>query len=690
MLEKEIRIRDPHLAIEYFENYIKMFDYNSYIHDDVLLDENVESLINECMSFSYDNPLTYELEFRILIKLLSIRINSLALLEEEILDSYKKNNIIKINDQFEFYKKIISYLRDNADYYLSILIFDINMFIKYNGDRDTPIEFKEQYNSLKKALESVKNVSKLTDIKLIKKEELRKTRTIINRYVKDGLSPKRIYDNGVHYLNNEEYDKAIKELIRIPLYKDSIDIISRINTINYFDNDIIIFKENAYRLERIDNVSNLTNNGSVVIQNIKTIISKFGSTLFYINGSNLLISYNFESKELKEISNLKTKNIVDKRIILRDVYIILKDEKYSLFKLDMSSSELMLMKEDPSELKFINDFYILNSNTNTIIQKLEDNSFTKIIEKCIDILYIDDNYIIFNELDNSRRTFLHNNLKNRTQELDLNIERIVKIYKDEIYYEIKFGKRNILLSYSISRKTKRIISDSLNKFIGIYDDYIYVIEDKELTTLLSRYDVYELENTSLVVEVEDVHYITSNTIIYTDKYSCLYMFDLIDMVEKEITRLMTNIKKEENYIYFLIENALYRYDVLNKEYMFIKNDIVDYNVFDSFIYLKKESSYSKLNLNTLEEEIIFIASPQNKEDLNENESDIKDDAIRCKKRSFKELFKAKKNGEYLSDDELKVLRRHINVYYKSAILVTVILFIILLSIYVLFQTKVFR
>ena len=690
MLEKEIRIRDPHLAIEYFENYIKMFDYNSYIHDDVLLDENVESLINECMSFSYDNPLTYELEFRILIKLLSIRINSLALLEEEILDSYKKNNIIKINDQFEFYKKIISYLRDNADYYLSILIFDINMFIKYNGDRDTPIEFKEQYNSLKKALESVKNVSKLTDIKLIKKEELRKTRTIINRYVKDGLSPKRIYDNGVHYLNNEEYDKAIKELIRIPLYKDSIDIISRINTINYFDNDIIIFKENAYRLERIDNVSNLTNNGSVVIQNIKTIISKFGSTLFYINGSNLLISYNFESKELKEISNLKTKNIVDKRIILRDVYIILKDEKYSLFKLDMSSSELMLMKEDPSELKFINDFYILNSNTNTIIQKLEDNSFTKIIEKCIDILYIDDNYIIFNELDNSRRTFLHNNLKNRTQELDLNIERIVKIYKDEIYYEIKFGKRNILLSYSISRKTKRIISDSLNKFIGIYDDYIYVIEDKELTTLLSRYDVYELENTSLVVEVEDVHYITSNTIIYTDKYSCLCMFDLIDMVEKEITRLMTNIKKEENYIYFLIENALYRYDVLNKEYMFIKNDIVDYNVFDSFIYLKKESSYSKLNLNTLEEEIIFTASPQNKEDLNENESDIKDDAIRCKKRSFKELFKAKKNGEYLSDDELKVLRRHINVYYKSAILVTVILFIILLSIYVLFQTKVFR
>ena len=288
------------------------------------------------------------------------------------------------------------------------------------------------------------------------------------------------------------------------------------------------------------------------------------------------------------------------------------------------------MKEDPSELKFINDFYILNSNTNTIIQKLEDNSFTKIIEKCIDILYIDDNYIIFNELDNSRRTFLHNNLKNRTQELDLNIERIVKIYKDEIYYEIKFGKRNILLSYSISRKTKRIISDSLNKFIGIYDDYIYVIENKELTTLLSRYDVYELENTSLVVEVEDVHYITSNTIIYTDKYSCLYMFDLIDMVEKEITRLMTNIKKEENYIYFLIENALYRYDVLNKEYMFIKNDIVDYNVFDSFIYLKKESSYSKLNLNTLEEEIIFTASPQNKEDLNENESDIIDDAIRCK------------------------------------------------------------
>ena len=378
MLEKEIRIRDPHLAIEYFENYIKMFDYNYYIHDDVLLDENVESLINECMSFSYDNPLTYELEFRILIKLLSIRINSLALLEEEILDSYKKNNIIKINDQFEFYKKIISYLRDNADYYLSILIFDINMFIKYNGDRDTPIEFKEQYNSLKKALESVKNVSKLTDIKLIKKEELRKTRTIINRYVKDGLSPKRIYDNGVHYLNNEEYDKAIKELIRIPLYKDSIDIISRINTINYFDNDIIIFKENAYRLERIDNVSNLTNNGSVVIQNIKTIISKFGSTLFYINGSNLLISYNFESKELKDISNLKNKNIVDKWIILRDVYIILKDEKYSLFKLDMSSSELMLMKEDPSELKFINDFYILNSNTNTIIQKLEDNSWMHI------------------------------------------------------------------------------------------------------------------------------------------------------------------------------------------------------------------------------------------------------------------------------------------------------------------------
>ena len=690
MLEKEIRIRDPHLAIEYFEHYIKMFDYNSYIHDNVLLDENVESLINECMSFSYDNPLTYELEFRILIKLLSIRINSLALLEEEILDSYKKNNIIKINDQFEFYKKIISYLRDNADYYLSILIFDINMFIKYNGDRDTPIEFKEQYNSLKKALESVKNVSKLTDIKLIKKEELRKTRTIINRYVKDGLSPKRIYDNGVHYLNNDEYDKAIKELIRIPLYKDSIDIISRINTINCFDNDIIIFKENAYRLERIDNVSNLTNNGSVVIQNIKTIISKFGSTLFYINGSNLLISYNFESKELKEISNLKTENIVDKRIILRDVYIILKDEKYSLFKLDMSSSELILMKEDPSELKFINDFYILNSNTNTIIQKLEDNSFTKIIEKCIDILYIDDNYIIFNELDNSRRTFLHNNLKNRTQELDLNIERIAKIYKDEIYYEIKFGKRNILLSYSISRKTKRIISDSLNKFIGIYDDYIYVIEDKELTTLLSRYDVYELENTSLVVEVEDVHYITSNTIIYTDKYSCLYMFDLIDMAEKEITRLMTNIKKEENYIYFLIKNALYRYDVLNKEYMFIKNDIVDYNVFDSFIYLKKESSHSKLNLNTLEEEIIFTASPQNKEDLNENESDIIDDAIRCKKRSFKELFKAKKNGEYLSDDELKVLRRHINAYYKSAILVTVILFIILLSIYVLFQTKVFR
>ncbi|MBR4237338.1 hypothetical protein IKQ02_02760 [bacterium] len=677
-----ITIKDPKSALEYFDNYLKTFNYYEYIETKILLNNDLSVLISRCMSENYTNYLTHELDFKIISKMLSIRIDAFSLFNEKILDYYKKDNIIKLKETFNKYREILDFLIDNTDEYLKTLLLDINMFLKYGGSESEYSSLIETYNTLKNILLSLKRVSKLEDISVIKLENEKRLRNLTKIYKTNGINPHETYKKALNYYIEKNYNEAIKLFIQIEEYKDSKEFIHRINNISYYDDKLLITDDNIFKVEYIDNNSfNLSNLDNIKVKNIQKIFCKFGNAIYYLNTSNKILKYDLTSNEELLIVELNTRfDVIDYLVFGYYLYFISFGDNISfLYKIDLLEDKLSIIEENKESMFFMNDYLVYTENENKIIKKI-DYSSTFLLEDSSEIIEIKDNTIIYK---NNNTFYLYLVKKNKHIEIESNIFKLDKIYKDNILYEIKLGGSNLLISFNLKDATKKVISKSLEKFIDVKDDYIYYLENNSLCNSLNLIDIYSYSIEQIAFDVSTFVDISNEFIIYQDKNMAINLIHKETKQKEEIASFSNIVDCSNEFIYFEIGDNLYSYNLIDKTYSLLMEDKENYKIIQNKVYSKYQNKYFIFDINSKKEEIIsnIIESKEIKEETKPKIEKV-DNRI-----TIRSVIRKKKKGILLSIEEINLLKEYTHKYLRNAIITVILLFLALVFFYFLLLNR---
>ena len=237
-----------------------------------------------------------------------------------------------------------------------------------------------------------------------------------------------------------------------------------------------------------------------------------------------------------------------------------------------------------------------------------------------------------------------------------------------------------MVSYSPTKNTKTTISNSLDSFLDVKDDYIYFIEKKSLCNVLCRADIYSNTVNQTASDVSNIIDISSNRIIYQDSDYDIRILNTDSNETIEVSHFSDNVSYSNNLLLFEIGITLYSYNLLDGTYRLLIETKDEYKVVNNIIYSLSNDKLYIVNIDDYHTEIIEIIKP--------SEEIIEETVIESKdKISINEIIATKKNGGDLSINQINALKEYTKKYYRNMIIVIVILFIILASFYLLFFFK---
>ena len=312
------------LGLIYLDNFCDSFDWREFAHNAELSVRVLDAIAEiSRLKFSSD-PLTYLLAFRCTAIPVLKKIEGLDVLEVEIIDNYKSDDISDAFEYTDLYCDITHTVASKRDGIIAKLEKDVALAKKFGIDAKIADDLDKSLAVFRDKVGAVTVASGIESVPgYLKAKELRDGELYL-KFREKGIDAEKTYEKAIGLIAEGNVDSALHLLGAINGYKDSAKLIARHSTIFKFNDELFEMagkcyfvkdevsyfnvsedqpEEAAAKTQKLYEIVKNVPTGSPVLSGISKIIHCYGSRIFFVRGGVNVCAY--ESKSANTFANVK-------------------------------------------------------------------------------------------------------------------------------------------------------------------------------------------------------------------------------------------------------------------------------------------------------------------------------------------------------------------------------------------------
>ena len=314
-IENDRRIADgvtsSGAGIIYFDNFCESYDWREFALHSNLSISTLDSVAEACkLKFSAD-PITYYLDFRCRAIPVLKKIDGLDVLEIEIIDNYKSDDISDLFEYVDLYSSITKAIEAKRDGIITELKRDIKLAKRFAIDPYLLQDLERTLEMFIEKVNSIKVTANIEEIPGYAKAKALKDSKLADDIRKKGIDAEKTYERGLKLLEAGNIDNAMHLFAAIYGYKDTEKLIKDNSTIFKFNDELAELAGKYYVVRRTSSPVFEPSNpvpvteGSLAFYEIRDkipstmptltsvtdILYSFGSKVFYLRNNVSICCY---------------------------------------------------------------------------------------------------------------------------------------------------------------------------------------------------------------------------------------------------------------------------------------------------------------------------------------------------------------------------------------------------------------
>ena len=518
--EEDKRIADgvtsSSAGIIYFDNFCDSYNWKEFALHPTLSIPTLESIREACkIKFSAD-PLTYLLDFRCIAIPVLKKIEGLDVLEVEIIDNYKSDDLSDLFEYVDLYSAVTQAIVEKRSSLIKALATDIKLAKKFGANPVIVHDLEQTYYLFVEKIAAVKVASDIEDIPGYQKAKTIRDAKLAIKIRKKGIDAEKTYQKAVELLEAGNIDNALHLFASVYGYKDSEKYINDNSKIFKFNNELAEMASNYYLIKQDSNpifdpklpnptyegvmslykINNATPSKSPSLTMISDVIHSFGSKIFFMRNNVSICCYFTESTNFD--ANVK---ILDEApsgdYVIRHPKPIYYSSDKTKFFIRKKLREISSVKKGCFGRKKVTKKLAENRGNNYSIVLVDmDNATSKIIlPEVIDIMdyYNDKIFYTMLEKGSSYPSFRVYDIEKETSTEILNSNCLIhSVNNGKIIYSLRVGDTFNTDIYSIDIETREahLIDSNIRKYYTTHGNRVFytVGTEEDIRLYSANYD----------------------------------------------------------------------------------------------------------------------------------------------------------------------------------------------------------
>ncbi len=571
-------------ALAYVSNYLEDYDWACFAESARLTIPLLDAISESCkLKFSTD-PITYILDFRRIAVPVLKKIECLDLIEVEIINNYKSDDISDLYEYFDTYSAITHAIVDMRDSLYKDLTADIRLASKFGADKMIINELERSLDVFDGKVRAITAVNDLNEIEMYRQAKLAKDAKLVETLRESGLDAEKTYAKALELLEDGNVDSALHLLHAVAGYKDTCDIIKRHSRTYSFNNEFIEMAGRRYILERREtfefNVKKPTEYTPSVlfslyeivggvpstvpsITQISKLIGCHGTRIFYIRNDETICCFETNSELL--YANVRELDSA----VMRGDYVY-GDERPVKFSTDRSKFFILKKLRDEvkrgcfgRKKKVKSVGFTRQNNYAVVLVDMDTVMARTVLPSIVDVMYYFDDKIFYTTVsaDTGAQSFRLCNIVDGTNDAILDMECVIhSVVGGKVIYSLWAPSCYNMDLYSIDLETKEkaLIDTNVHSYRETHlDKVFYTVGSDDYNRLYSaNFDGSDkqeiMENAGRILSIRSgwIYYVSGE-----GRNACLMKVSADGTKHTLIaSRFDRLVKRDDGYIYYVTTN----------------------------------------------------------------------------------------------------------------------------------------
>lgn len=503
-------------GIIYFDNFCESYNWKDFALQTNLSIPTLESIREACkIKFSAD-PITYLLDFRCIAIPVLKKIEGLDVLEVEIIDNYKSDDLSDLFEYVDLYSAITQSIVEKRSSLIKALAADIKLAKKFGANPIIVHDLEQTYYLFVEKIAAVKVISNIEDIPGYQKAKAIRDAKLAIKIRKKGIDAEKTYEKALSLMEAGNVDNALHLFSAVYGYKDSEKYIDDSSKIFKFNNELVEMASNYYLIKKdsepifdpkqpdptyegvmsLYQINRAIPSKSPALTMISDVIHSYGSKIFYMRNNVSICCYFTESTNYN--ANVK---ILDEGpsgdYVLRHSNPIYYSSDKSKFFIRKKLREVTSTKRGCFGRKKVTKKLAENRGNNYSIVLVDmDNVTSKIIlPEVVDIMdyYNDKIFYTVLEKDSKYPSFRVYDIEKETSTEILNSNCLIhSVSNGKIIYSQKVGNTFNSDIYSIDIDTRQtyLVDSNIRKYYTTHGNRVFytVGTDEDIRLYSAAFD----------------------------------------------------------------------------------------------------------------------------------------------------------------------------------------------------------
>ncbi len=483
-------------GLAYIGNFFEGYDWASFAESDKLTIPLLDAIAETCkIKFSTD-PLTYILNFRRIAVPVLKKIEGLEVLEVEILNKYKSDDISDIFEYFDTYSSITRAIVSSRAALYSELQTNIRLADRFGADRLIIEDLERSLEVFETECAKVNAIEDISEIESYRVAKRAKDELLSSKLRESGIDAQKTYEKAVSLLEAGDVDNALHLFHAVRGFRDSVELIKKHSRTFSFNDEFVemagikyllikrdITEFNVLKPDEYDKVSigalHEIKNGVPekypAISDITKIIGCYGSRIFFIRNNEKICCYDTKSDELYA-------NVRDLDTALRGDYVV---DEYHPIRFSSDRSKFFICKKLRDEVKRgcfgrkkVKNTVSRQNNYSVVLINMDNVTARTILPAVVDIMdYFNDKLFYTTiALEGGGASFRVCNIDDGTNDSILDAECIIHDVCDgKIIYSTWAPNQYNTNIYSVDLATKEVSTIDVNvkEFYTTYESKVF-------------------------------------------------------------------------------------------------------------------------------------------------------------------------------------------------------------------------
>lgn len=208
-------------ALIYFDNLCDTYDWKKFAFSPDITIRVAEELAESCKIKFSDDPATYLFDFRRIAIPAFKKLEALKLLEVEIIENYKSDDISSLFEYVDLYSSITAAIERNKDNLIKTLETDVRLAEKFGAEKSVTDDLKKSLDFFKSEVSDIKEVTDIESIPGYQSAKELCDAKLAERLAKAGIDAARTYSKAKTFLDEGDVNSALHLFRVLEGYRDS-------------------------------------------------------------------------------------------------------------------------------------------------------------------------------------------------------------------------------------------------------------------------------------------------------------------------------------------------------------------------------------------------------------------------------------------------------------------------------------